>query len=124
MPLRGSGLRRLRDRPTALAIAPAAPGCGVPPPRDGQEGRFRTASLHPPAAPNDHHHHYLANVLPGYGVATKSRPCALVAFVAIQATQPLRPAGRLICRRRASGDLGVGDYSAAAGCRMDVRGVA
>ena len=24
---------------------------GVPTPHDGQEGRFRTASLHPPAAP-------------------------------------------------------------------------
>ncbi len=33
------------------ADAPAAPGCGLPRPRDGQEGRFRTASLHPPAAP-------------------------------------------------------------------------
>ena len=30
--------------------APAARESGVPPPRDGQGGRFRTASLHSPAA--------------------------------------------------------------------------
>ena len=29
---------------------------GFRPLHDEQEGRFRTASLHPPAAPNDHHH--------------------------------------------------------------------
>ncbi len=66
---------------------------GFRPLHDEQEGRFRTASLHPPAAPNDHHHRYLLSVLPACGVATKSHPCALVAFVAVQATQPLRPAG-------------------------------
>ena len=29
---------------------------GFRPLHDEQEGRFRTASLHPPAAPSDHHH--------------------------------------------------------------------
>ncbi len=34
------------------------------------------------------------------------------------------PGWSLVCQRRASGDLGVGGYSAAAGCRKGVRGVA
>ncbi|MBQ1783051.1 MAG: hypothetical protein II007_05300, partial [Gammaproteobacteria bacterium] len=41
-----------RDCGCAVAAdAPAAPGCGLPRPRDGQEDRSRPASLHPPAAP-------------------------------------------------------------------------
>ena len=69
---------------------------GFRPLHDEQEGRFRTASLHPPAAPNDHHQRGLVVVLPAFGVATKSPLCALVAFVAVQATQPLRPTGRVL----------------------------
>ena len=69
---------------------------GFRPLHDEQEGRFRTASLHPPAAPNDHHHGQHLSVLPAFRVATKSHPCALVAFVAVRATQPLRPTGRAL----------------------------
>ncbi len=70
---------------------------GFRPLHDEQEGRFRTASLHPPAAPSDHHHRQPLSILPACGVATKAPPCALVAFVAVQATQPRRPAGRSWC---------------------------
>ena len=82
MPLRG---RRSDKSHRDLSRAPTGrrwPG----------KGRTRPA-LTNPGGPQDHHHQYLADVLPGYGVATKSHPCALVAFVAVQATQPLRPAG-------------------------------
>ena len=81
---------------------------GFRPLHDEQEGRFRTTSLHPPAAPNDHHHQDLANVLPSCGVATMCHPWPIVAFVAVQATQPLRPAGRALAYRCAHGDRGVG----------------
>ena len=74
--------------------------------------RAKGGSPNPPLAnpvgPHDHHHQHLADVLPGYGVATKSRPCALVAFVAVQATQPLHPAGRAVFASRAGGDQGEG----------------
>ena len=50
---------------------------GFRPLHDEQEGRFRTASLHPPAAPNDHHHRYLLSVLPGYGVANMGCPAQI-----------------------------------------------
>ena len=83
---------------TALADAAARQQMeGFRPLHDEQEGRFRTASLHPPAAPNDHHHQDLANVLPACGVATKAPPCALVAFGNVLLPQPLRPAGRAWC---------------------------
>ena len=36
------------------------------------------------------------SVLPGYGVATMCHPWPIVAFVAVQATQPLHPSGRAL----------------------------
>ena len=83
MPLRGQ-------------IAAAPPGCGLSRPRDEQEGRFRTASLHPPAAPNDHHHPDLANVLPASGVATMCHPWPIVALGNVLLPRPLQPAGRML----------------------------
>ena len=54
MPLRGGGRLRLR-RPDCHCVAADAPAAqqmeGFRPLHDEQEGRFRTASLHPPAAP-------------------------------------------------------------------------
>ena len=69
---------------------------GVLPPPDKQEEGGRTLLLHLQPAPDDHHHRQQLSVLPACGVATKSHPCALVAFVAIQATQPLRPTSRAV----------------------------
>ena len=79
---------------------------GFRPLHDEQEGRFRTASLHPPAAPNDRHHHYLTDVLPGYGVATMCPPWPIVAFGNVLLPQPLHPAGRGLAKRCADGEQG------------------
>ena len=57
--------------------------------------------------PRDHHHQQPLSVLPACGVATKPHPCALVAFAAVQATQPLRPAARGVGHCRIGGDQGV-----------------
>ena len=73
----------------------------------GQRGVSPRPSAHP-GAPSDHHHRQHLSVLPACGVATKAPPCALVAFVAVQATQPLLPTGRASADRRAGGDRGVG----------------
>ncbi len=90
MPLRGCWVR-LRRCGTACGAK-----SGLSRPHDEpREGR-RTLPWRTLSAPKDHHHQYLTAVLPGYGVATKSRPCVLVAFVAIQATQPLHPSGRAL----------------------------
>ena len=78
--------RQLRLRRPERAAAPAR--------RAGRP--FPHGLPAPTGGPQDHHHPYLAANLPGYGVATKSHPCALVAFVAVQATQPLHPAGRAL----------------------------
>jgi len=67
--------------------------CEAPRLAQGLKGRSATP-LCTPGRPQDHHHQTLASAPPGYGVATKPLPCALVAFVAVQATHPLRPPGR------------------------------
>ena len=46
------------------------------PPRAGAEGRIATP-LCTPGRPQDHHHQYLAAVLPGYGVANMGSPAQI-----------------------------------------------
>ncbi len=81
MPLRGGNSRpavrlmRLRCWTTRCRCATTIRGVS-PPPDEPREGR-RTLPWRSLSAPKDHHHQYLTNVLPGYGVANMGSPAQI-----------------------------------------------
>ncbi len=78
------------------AVAPAAPEAGF---RARTTSR-KAVSARPPCTlrrpPKIANGGSGLSVLPGYGVATMCPPWPIVAFVAVQATQPLHPSGRAL----------------------------